>query len=79
MDGGAVVGAGGAEAGGKRPRARSAAINGFSVAGMEAGCGVLLATGICGRMLWTWGGGVGCWRAAVALISSANVPGLRSC
>lgn len=75
----AAVGTGGAEAGGRRPRARSAAMRGLSGAEGAAGWGVTLVTGSWEMRLAAWGGGVGCWRAAVFLMSSASVPGLRSC
>lgn len=70
--------AGGAEAEGKRPRARRAASRGFSGTGVMLGCAMLFVA-IWGMILGIWGGGVGCWRAAVFFISSASVPGLRSC
>lgn len=77
---GGILGVGaveGAELPGRRPRALSAATRGFSGVDAAAGCVVLFPVGIRG-MLFA-GGGVGCWRAAVALISPANVPGFKSC
>lgn len=74
--GGGTGAAGGADAAGRRPFALKAATSGFSAP--EVGiCGVLL-TGIWGRV-GTCGGGVDCCRAAVALMSSASVPGFKSC
>lgn len=55
---------------GKSPRAFKDAMRGLSGGVGTAGCGVLLLRGIGGMAL---GGGVGCWRAAVAFMSPANV------
>lgn len=75
--GGAIGAPGGADDVGRRPFARKAATSGFS--GPEVGiCGGVLLAGIWGRT-GICGGGVGCCREAVALMSSASVPGFRSC
>jgi hypothetical protein len=65
--------AGGADAGGKIPRDRRAAISGFSGCGVELAEAIWGIWGIGGITLGIAGGGVGCWRIAVFLISSARV------
>lgn len=67
---GAIIG--GADADGSRPRARRAAMRGFSACAVGSEGMVGIAAGI-------WGGGVGCWLTEVFLISSAKVAGFKSC